>query len=89
MKIEHEVTATFDWDYIEHDVFDILSKNHPGFQGDINWAWVFDQLNRHANAPNYSFFDIEKIRKHLEVLIGILVRPQDPEVEFYDEKGRK
>jgi hypothetical protein len=70
METKNKVVATFDWNYIEHDVFDILSNNHPEYDGDIDWDWVFSHLNRQANAPYHFFFDIEIVREHLESLIA-------------------
>ena len=59
VETKNKVVATFDWDYIEHDVFDILSKNHPEYHGEIDWDWIFGHLNRKANAPNYFFLTLE------------------------------
>ena len=69
METKNKVVATFGWDYIEHDVFDILSKNHPEYHGEIDWDWIFGHLNDHANDPLYLFFKEDAIRESLESLI--------------------
>lgn len=77
METKNKVVATFDWDYIEHDVFDILSKNHPEYNGKIDWDWIFGHLNEHANAPLYLFFKEDEIRESLESLIEVNIRVEE------------
>ena len=88
METNNKVVATFDWNYIEHDVYDILQSNHPEYDGNIDWDWIFSHLNRSANEPYHFFFDIEIVREHLESLIAgaIETAEKDKHLWLWDEE---